>query len=118
MAQTSSEAARGRGPAIRQARLARVRTIRRRVIAGALALFVATWLLIAVVLASGRDPALSAKTAVAAIAGSGTTATSSGQTSSEASDSSDTSDGSTGSAASSGSSSGGASASGVTTRQS
>jgi cytoskeletal protein RodZ len=49
-------------PPSRQARLERARRIRRRVITGALALFVAAWLLIAVALASGHDPALSTKT--------------------------------------------------------
>jgi hypothetical protein len=49
-------------------RAQRARLIRRRVIAGALALFVATWLLIAVTLASGHDPALS-RTATTKVAG-------------------------------------------------
>ena len=44
--------------AIRQARHARVRMIRRRVIAGVVALFIATWLLITVMLVTGHDPAL------------------------------------------------------------
>jgi cytoskeletal protein RodZ len=38
--------------------MARVRTIRHRVVAGAVALFVAVWLLIAITLVSGHDPAL------------------------------------------------------------
>jgi hypothetical protein len=60
--------------AIRQARRARVRTIRRRVIAGAVALFVATWLLITLMLVTGHDPALARQTSTAstATAGSGT----------------------------------------------
>lgn len=48
---------------IRQARMARVRMIRRRVVAGALALFVASWLLITVVLLRGNDPALTSHAA-------------------------------------------------------
>jgi hypothetical protein len=44
----------------RQARAVRARTIRRRVIAAGLSLFVATWLFIALVLISGHDPALAA----------------------------------------------------------
>lgn len=43
---------------VRQARIARVRMIRRRAIAGALALFVATWMLITLLLVTGHDPAL------------------------------------------------------------
>jgi hypothetical protein len=46
---------------IRQARIARRRLIRRRVVGGAVALFVATWLLITVTLMSGHDPALAAR---------------------------------------------------------
>jgi len=42
-----------------------VRTIRRRVIAGALALFVATWLLITLMLVTGHDPALASQTTTA-----------------------------------------------------
>ena len=51
--------------AIRQARHARVRMIRRRVIAGVVALFIATWLLITVMLVTGHDPALARQTAKA-----------------------------------------------------
>jgi hypothetical protein len=43
---------------VRQARIARVNMIRRRAVSGALALFVATWLLITLMLVSGHDPAL------------------------------------------------------------
>jgi hypothetical protein len=46
-------------PAIRSARARRVRSIRRWALAGAATLFVTVWLLIAVVLVSGHDPALS-----------------------------------------------------------
>lgn len=49
---------RAHGIAVRQARLARVSAIRRRAVASALALFVATWLLITVLLITGHDPAL------------------------------------------------------------
>ncbi len=49
---------RARGIAMRQARRARILGIRRRVVASALALFVATWLLITMLLISGHDPAL------------------------------------------------------------
>jgi hypothetical protein len=47
---------------IRAARAARVRAIRHRVIAGAGALFVATWLLITLILVTGHDPALARQT--------------------------------------------------------
>jgi len=67
----------GRGQAIRQARIRRVRRIRRRVISGAVALFVASWLLIAIVLVSGHDPALARKTSTVAGASSGASASSS-----------------------------------------
>ena len=46
---------------VRQARRARTRTIRRRVATGAVALFLATWALIAVELVSGHDPALASR---------------------------------------------------------
>jgi hypothetical protein len=49
--------------AIRQARHARVRMIRQRVIAGVVALFIATWLLITVMLVTGHDTALAHQTA-------------------------------------------------------
>ena len=50
-----------RGPApsgLRQARIARVHMIRRRVIAGSVALFVTVWMLITLMLVTGHDPAL------------------------------------------------------------
>jgi hypothetical protein len=62
---TPSPSARSQGAALRQARHARVRGIRRRVVAGALALFIATWLLITITLASGNDPALASNAAKA-----------------------------------------------------
>ncbi len=74
--------ARARGQALRQARLSRIRMIRRRVIAGALSLFVATWLLITMMLVTGHDPALAARTATTSTAASttnpGTATTSAG----------------------------------------
>ena len=59
---------RARAIAMRQARLARISGIRRRVVASALALFVATWLLITVLLISGHDPALARTGTVSAAA--------------------------------------------------
>jgi len=65
--------------AIRQARLERVRMIRRRVVMGAVALFVATWLLITVMLVSGHDPALArSHSAAASGASSGSPSANSG----------------------------------------
>ena len=57
--------------AIRNARHARVRMIRRRVAGGAIALFVATWLLIAVMLVTGHDPALAHQSAASSAGSSG-----------------------------------------------
>ena len=70
--------------AVRQARMARVRTIRRRVIAGALALFVATWMFITLMLVTGHDPVLARQrsSALASAAGAGTTTTASTRTAS------------------------------------
>lgn len=70
-------AARARGQAIRSTRLARARTIRRRVIAGAVALFVASWLLITLVLVSGHDPALAKNSSATTVASTPSTTTSS-----------------------------------------
>jgi len=83
-------AGRARGQAMRNARLARARTIRRRVIAGAVALFVASWLLITLVLVSGRDPAL-AKNSSASTATSSTSGRSGSSQSSDTSSSSQSS---------------------------
>ena len=66
----------------RQARLARVRMIRHRVVAGALALFVATWLLITMVLISGNDPALAAHKSTASVSSTTTPTTTSTPTTS------------------------------------
>jgi hypothetical protein len=87
MTDNDPAAARARGQAMRQTRLARARALRRRIIAGALALFVASWLLITIVLVSGHDPALaknsSANTTASSTASSdtssGTSTTSSSQ---------------------------------------
>ncbi len=61
-------AARARGQALRGERAARARKIRRRVISGSVALFVAAWLMITIVLVSGHDPALARKTSTASSA--------------------------------------------------
>ena len=52
-----------RSPVSGPQRAARVRMIRQRVIAGAVALFVATWMLITLMLVTGHDPALARQTA-------------------------------------------------------
>lgn len=112
--------ARARGQALRSARVARARSIRRRIVAGSVALFVAAWLLITLVLASGHDPALAKKasaatsTATTVASTPSTTTTTSGATTSQSSQSSS---GSTSSSSSSDTSSGG-SVSSVTTSQS
>ncbi|MGA2926123.1 MAG: hypothetical protein ABSG43_09030 [Solirubrobacteraceae bacterium] len=118
MTKLNADDGRARGQAIRQARASRVRMIRRRVIAGAVALFVATWLMIAVALASGHDPALSAKTTTVAAPGTGTSTTDATAASDQTSTgTTTTTTGSTGSTASGSSSSNGTTSS-VTTRAS
>jgi len=99
---------------MRAARLARARTIRRRIIGGAVALFVATWLLITIVLVSGHDPALAKRSSATTVASSSTPATSTGSGSGSGS----TSSSSTQSSGSSTSSSGSGTVSSVTTSQS
>jgi hypothetical protein len=73
------------GLKLREARRARVRRIRARVIGGSVALFLAMWMLITVVLVTGHDPALARKTvtqaATAATTTGATSSTSSGATS-------------------------------------
>jgi Mn2+/Fe2+ NRAMP family transporter len=64
-------------PPTGRSRAQRARALRRRVISGAVALFVATWLLIAVVLVSGHDPALARTATVADTSTAQTTATTS-----------------------------------------
>ena len=102
------------GIRIREARRARVRRIRARVIGGSVALFLAVWMLITVVLVTGHDPALARKTqtqaaTAATTATTGTTTSSStgaaaGSTSATASTSSGATSSSTGSSAGSSSS--------------
>lgn len=94
------------GIKIREARRARVRMIRARVIGGSVALFLAVWSLIAVVLITGHDPALARKTATTSAAAdtSSTSAnTSTGSTNSTSSGSSGATSSSTGSGSSAGS---------------
>lgn len=67
---------------VREARRARTRTLRRRVVAGGVALFLATWVLIAVELVTGHDPALASRktsTVAASSAQSATTTTTSAE---------------------------------------
>ena len=64
---------RAHGIAVRQARLARVSAIRRRAVASALALFVATWLLITMLLVTGHDPALARPKSKSTASGSAAT---------------------------------------------
>jgi hypothetical protein len=92
------EAARERARQARAARAARARTIRRRVISGAAALFVTAWLFIALMLVTGHDPALSKQTA-AASASPATSATSSSSSSPATSSSSSSPAASSGSGA-------------------
>lgn len=94
--------ARARGQALRGERAARARKIRRRVISGAVAVFVAAWLMITIVLVSGHDPALARKTSTGSSAttvpstpSATTTTSSSGSTGSDSSASSSSSSGST-----------------------
>jgi hypothetical protein len=67
------------GIKLREARRARVRRIRGRVIGGSVALFLAVWMLITVVLVTGHDPAL-ARTALTQAATTATTTSSTGST--------------------------------------
>ena len=98
---------------MRSARLARARMIRRRIIAGALALFVASWLLITIVLVSGHDPALAKRSSASTVASSSpTSSSSSGSSSSSSSQSSGSS------SSSSSDNSGSGTVSSVTTSQS
>ena len=88
MTDNDRAAARARGQAIRQSRLARARALRRRIIAGALALFVASWLLITIVLVSGHDPALAKNSTTTTVASTPSSASSNGTSSSSNSGSS------------------------------
>ena len=121
------------GIKLREARRARVRKIRARVIGGSVALFLAVWMLITVVLVTGHDPALARKTQTQAATPATTTITSSsgsagtttasgspgvsGSTSSSDSTGS-TSSGATSSSTGSGSGLGSSGVSGVTSSQS
>jgi hypothetical protein len=107
------------GLKLREARRARVRRIRARVIGGSIALFLAVWMLITVVLVTGHDPALARKavTQAATPATATTTSSSTGSISSGATTSSSTGSVSSG-ATSSSTGSGSAGVSGVTSSQS
>jgi hypothetical protein len=106
------------GLKLREARRARVRRIRARVIGGSIALFFAVWMLITVVLVTGHDPALARKAVTQAATPAATATTSStGSTSSGATSASSTGSTSSG-ATSSSTGSGSAGVSGVTSGQS
>jgi hypothetical protein len=68
------------GIKLREARRARVRLIRARVAGGSVALFLAVWSLIAVVLITGHDPALAKKTVTVSSAADTSAATTSSGT--------------------------------------
>ena len=91
MTDDNPQDARARGQAIRAARLSRTRMIRRRIISGAVALFVASWLLITIVLVSGHDPALAKRSSASTVASTPATTTSSGTTSGTSSSSNENS---------------------------
>jgi len=120
MTDTNAAAARARGQALRSARAARARTIRRRVISGAVALFVAAWLMITLLLVSGRDPALASRTSktssATTVASNPTVTTSTSGSTGSTSSTSAQSNGSSSSSSSSTSNGGGVSS--VTTSQS
>jgi hypothetical protein len=110
----SKDAARARAQALRAERAARAGKIRRRVIAGAVALFVAAWLMITIALVSGRDPALAGKTSTGS---PGTTVASTPSTTTTTTPSTSTAATTSGSGSDAGSS-GVSGASAVTTSQS
>jgi hypothetical protein len=100
------DAARERARVAREARAGRARSLRRRVISGAVALFVAAWLVIAIVLISGNDPALSKRSAtVASSSAAPTTSVSSSASNTGATASNSASSGTSSNSASSGTSS-------------
>jgi hypothetical protein len=110
---------RARGAELRQARVTRTRTIRRAGAAGAVSLFMATWLLIAVVLVSGHDPALAARKVASASTASDTTTSSGGsQTATTVATATSVSTGTTSSGTTSSGTTSGSTISGLTTRQS
>ena len=102
------------GLKLREARRARVRRIRARVIGGSVALFIALWMLITVVLVTGHDPALARKT----LTQTATTAATSTSTGSSGSTGPVSASGSTGSNSTGSTGSGLSSVSGVTSSQS
>ena len=118
------DAARVRGAALREARAVRMRQLRRKVISSAVALFAAVWLLIAVMLVTGHDPALashstssgtSSQTTASSTQGSSTpTTSSSGSSSSSGATSSSGASGSNAASSSSNTSSGSSGSSGLT----
>jgi len=121
MTDNNPQDARARGQAMRAARLSRTRMIRRRIISGAVALFVASWLLITIVLVSGHDPALAKRSSATTVASTPATTTSSGSdsgTSSTASSQTSSSNSSSGSGSSSSDNSSSGTVSSVTTSQS
>lgn len=95
------------GIRLREARRARVRRMRARVVGGSVALFLGVWMLITVVLVTGHDPALARKT----VAQAATTATTTSSTGSGATATTGGSTGSTGSSNSAGSTGSGATSS-------
>lgn len=99
------------GIRLREARRARVRRIRARVIGGSVALFLAVWLLITVVLVTGHDPALARKTQTQTATPVTTTSATTGATGSTGSTDSSGSTSSGGSTSSTGSTSSGATSS-------
>jgi hypothetical protein len=104
------------GIKLREARRARVRLIRARVVGGSVALFLAVWSLIAVVLITGHDPALAKKTVtVSSAADTSAATTSSGTNTNTTTTGTGTATGATSSSTGSGSSSSG---SAVTSSQS
>lgn len=105
------------GLKLREARRARVRRIRARVIGGSVALFLAVWMLITVVLVTGHDPALARKTLTQAATATATTTSSGATGTTSAGSTGATSAGSTG-ATSSSTGSGSSGVSGVTSSQS
>jgi hypothetical protein len=96
---TQRQLARAQAQKLLARRRRRLRSIRKRAIAGSVAAFAAAWVAIGVQLASGHDPALSKNTPAAAVAGS--KSTNSGSTNSGSTDSSSTDSSSTDSSSSS-----------------
>jgi hypothetical protein len=106
------------GLRLREARRARVRRLRARVVGGSVALFIAVWLLITVVLVTGHDPALAAKTQTVTTAAATATSPATGSTGSTSSGATSSSTGATSSGATSSSTGSTSGASPVTSSQS